>query len=200
MGLPRLCLAAVWAGTLVAPVLSYVQTQALVGFGLYTYDPMCGEVCLRSFQGYMLGCSVMAHDGGGHMMGMASTSPQCYGNDSAYLSSVAYCMSVKCLEWDIKPSKRESFWEEQVTGHPDIPPKWSYAEALANANPLPPTYQLTKNDTSLNFTSIVNPATYLAQWNVLSAVYRESILESLYRYAPPSSGWSIIRKWLSDPS
>jgi hypothetical protein len=118
----------------------------------------------------------------GMMMGMMSTSAECYAKDTAFLTSVAYCMSMKCNDFHIPASKLESFWEEQVTGHPDIPAKWSYAESLFNAHPSPPTYQLTSNDTILNFTSLVNPSIYLAQWNVLSAVYRESILESTYRY------------------
>jgi hypothetical protein len=90
-------------------------------------------------------------------------------------------MSTKCSESDIKLSKLQLFWEEQITGHPDIPPKWTYEQALTHASPSPPTYQI-NSKLSLTVTSIVNPVTYLAQWNVLSAAYRESALESTYRY------------------
>lgn len=171
-----------WANAFVASTYgSYVQTQALTGYGYYPYDPLCGAACLRSFQSYTLGCTEMS--GGGDMMvGMMPTSPECYGKDTPYLTSVAYCMSTKCSQPDITFSKLQLFWEEQITGHPDIPPKWTYEQALAHADTSPPMYQLTSNDTSLNTTSIVNPMTYLTQWNVLSAVYRESALESAYRY------------------
>jgi hypothetical protein len=170
------------AGLLSASVVlgGYVQNQALIGFGLYTYEPMCGETCLRSFQGYMLNCTEMS-DGSGMMGHMMMTTPDCWAKDEAYLTSIAYCMSVKCPEQDVPVWKMEIFWAEQVTGHPDLPPKWSYGEALHRANPSPPTYQMTNNDTMLKFTSLVNPDVYLAQWNVLSAVYRETILENLWR-------------------
>jgi len=169
------------ASTLAVPALAW-QTQALVGFGLYTYEPVCGETCLRSFQGYMLDCTAMAHGGDGMMMGMMATTPECYGNDTAFLTSVAYCMSTKCPEWGVRASKLEVMWEEQITGHLYIVPKWSYGEALAHVNPSPPRYQLTKNDTSLNVTSIVDPKVYVAQWNILETVYKGSILESALRY------------------
>lgn len=175
-------LAIFWVSALVASTHgSYVQTQALTGYGYYPYDPLCAAACLRSLQGYMLGCTDMSGSGDS-MMGMMATSPECYGKDIPYLTSVAYCMSTKCPRGNVKFSKLQLFWEEQITGHPDIPPKWTYEQALTHANPSPPTYQLTSNDTSLNTTSIVNPVIYLAQWNVLSAVYRESTLESTYRY------------------
>jgi hypothetical protein len=171
-----------WVTTLVSFVHgSYVQTQALTGYGYYPYDPLCAAACLRSLQGYMLECTDMSGGGDDMMMGMMSTSAECYGEDTPYLTSVAYCMSTKCQR-DIKFSQLQLFWEEQITGHLDIPPKWTYEQALTHADPSPPLYQLTSNDNSLNTTSIVNPVIYLAQRNALSAVYRESALESTYRY------------------
>ena len=183
MGIVRLGRILSFVGALAPPAFAF-QTQALVGFGLYTYEPVCGETCLRSFSGYMLDCTVMAHGGDGMMMGMTSTSPECYGNNTAFLTSVAYCMSTKCPEWNVRASKLEVMWEEQITGHLYIVPKWTYGEALAHVNPVPPKYQLTSNDTSLNVTSLVDPKVYTAQWNILETVYKGSILESALRYDP----------------
>jgi len=189
----QFCLLVSLVSTLVSSAFGW-QTQALVGFGLYTYEPVCGETCLRAFQGYMLDCTVMNHDSNGMMMGMMATTPECYGSDTAFLTSVAYCMSVKCPEWNVRASKLEVLWEEQITGHLYIVPKWSYGEALAHVNPLPPKYQLTGNDTVLNVTSLVNPTVYVAQWNILETVYKGSILESALRYEL-SASIRIHDKW-----
>jgi hypothetical protein len=174
------CFVIFWVSALMSSTYgSYVQTQALTGYGYYSYDPPCAAACLRSFKGYMLRCTDFADA----ITGADFTEASCYRQDTPYLTSVAYCISTKCFQPDIKLSKLQLFWEEQITGRPGISPKWTYEQALTHASPSPPTYQYeTSKDSYLRNTSIVNPVRYLAEWDVLSAAYRESALESTYRY------------------
>lgn len=148
------------------------------GYGLHQYDPLCAESCLRSLTSLSLSCT--EHSGGdGHsMMMMMTTSPACRASDTAFLTSVAWCISDKCAGLEV--SKLEAYWEGWVTGSKDVVPKWTYSEALAEVHPRPPKYQITSTDMSLNVISVVNPMTYLMQWNVLGNVLNEENLESTY--------------------
>ncbi|KAF4448079.1 hypothetical protein F53441_8471 [Fusarium austroafricanum] len=145
--------------------VSSVSAQGgLLGYGLTSYDPICAEACIRSFSSLALPCSSM-HDG--HMV----TPPACRANDSAFLTSVAWCMSEKCP--DQKVSKIEGYWEEWITGSKQVPAKWSYSEALMEIDPKPPRYQLNATDKSLNKTSKAEPFLYLSQENSLEATNHE---------------------------
>ncbi|VUC30242.1 unnamed protein product [Clonostachys rosea] len=178
----------------IAGIPSPAMAQMLTGFGSYPYQPVCAEGCLRSFSSYMLDCTSMSHDD----MMMMTTSPDCLANNTAYLTSVAWCLNTKCSQAGERASGIESLWEREITGNKKVAAKWSYGEALANVNPRPPLYQLTGNDTSLNTTSIVAPTVYLAQYNVLSAVYRSAVLESAYGIAilVASLGMPVALTWL----
>ena len=154
---------------------------ALNGFPANPYDPYCAMSCLRSLYTLELSCSSKG-DTVGMMTGM--TSSACWAENTPYLTSLAWCMHTKCAEYKIKDSKLEHFWETEATGQSSageigVPPKWSCSETLANI-PNPPTVQLTPADKSLNDTSLVPPLVYLEQWNVLTAVQRETVLENTY--------------------
>ena len=169
---------------LVQLLVTSVLTQdgtGLTGFPTNIYDPFCAMTCLRSIYSLMLSCSSMGDTVG--MMTM-TTSTECWASNTPYLTTLAWCMHVKCAEFDIPNSKLEYFWETQATGQSTVgvrtvPAKWSYAEALANV-PSPPTNQLTTDDMWLNTTSLVPQETYLAQWNILTRVQGESTTENKY--------------------
>lgn len=154
----------------------------LTGFPANPYDPFCAMTCLRSFSSLMLACS-----DGGEMVGMHAmmTSSSCWASDTAYLTSLAWCMHDKCsVELNIPNSKLEAFWESDATGQQSagvktVKPKWSYAEALAQVEGKP-TVQLTRADTDLNVTSLVSPDVYKAQYNVLYSIQREITVENGY--------------------
>lgn len=57
------------------------------------YDPVCGTACIRSFYIMMLNCSSE-----GEMIGMVHlmTSTECYAENTAYLTSVAWCTNAHC--------------------------------------------------------------------------------------------------------
>lgn len=115
------------------------------------------------------------NDGHSHM---SPTTPGCYAHDTPFLTSVAWCMNTKCE--NVAVSKIEHYWEKKVTGSAQVPPKWSYSEALAEIRARPPTYQVDSADMELNVTAVVNPTIYLSQWNVLGNVRDTAILESTY--------------------
>jgi hypothetical protein len=166
--------------TLLALYTSSVSATGLLGYGLNIYDPLCAESCLRSFAPLKLPCSIVSH--GMHKRAAHSpvfTPPKCKANNEAFLTSVASCLSDKCSEE--KMSKLEGFWEESVTGTKDVPARWTYNEALAEVQDKPAKYQLKPTDFSLNETSIVEPMTYLKQWNQLGGYKNEMIIESRYR-------------------
>ena len=147
----------------------------LMGYGKTAYDPLCAESCLRSLTSLMLPCSIMT--GGGHM-GMY-TPPDCRANNTAFLTSTAWCLADKCSHE--KESVIQDYWEKHVTGSAQVPAKWSYFEALGEVDPKPPRYQLSNVDMQLNEPSLVDPDVFLRQWNVLGAVYHEMVMESRYR-------------------
>ena len=169
-------LAAAWL-TLIAPV----PAQLLVGYGLFPYDPLCAESCLRSLTGYTLECTMPAMDHGDMMMMSSSTTPDCFASDTAFLTTVAWCFNTKCAEFNIPVSKLQFYWEKFVTGSSKVPAKWTYPIALSKVTS-PPTHVLNSSDTDLTVTSIVSPDMYLKQWNVLGMVARENVVESKYRY------------------
>ena len=169
-------LAAAWL-TLIMPV----PAQLLVGYGLFPYDPLCAESCLRSLTGYTLECTMPAMDHGHMMMMASSTNPDCFARDTAFLTTVAWCLSTKCAEYIVPVSKLQAYWEKFVTGSSTVPAKWTCPNALSKVTS-PPTHVLNSSDTDLTVTSIVSPDLYLKQWNVLGMVARENVVESKYRY------------------
>ena len=111
--------------------------------------------------------------------GSAMTSPQCRAGDTPWLTTLAWCMRSKCAEHLISTSELEAFWEQQCAGDPSVVPKWSYSTALFNMAE-PPTQELTEADHTLNFTALVNPTVYESQYNALTAVQRENVVESAF--------------------
>ena len=101
--------------------------------------------------------------------------------DTPWLSTLAWCMRTKCAEYHVSISELEAFWENQATGNPSVASKWSYSSTLFNAAQ-EPTRELSRADDALNSTVLVNPATYEAQYNALTAVQRENVVESGYGY------------------
>jgi hypothetical protein len=161
---------------------SVLAEGELTGFPANPYDPFCAMSCLRSLSSLMLACS-----DGGEMVGMHAmmTSSSCWASDTAYLTSLAWCMHDMCsTELNIANSKLEAFWESDATGQQSagvktVKPKWSYAEALAQVEGKP-TVQLTRADKDLNATSLVSPDVYKAQYNVLYSIQREVTVENGY--------------------
>ncbi|MCJ1456008.1 hypothetical protein MMC28_006365 [Mycoblastus sanguinarius] len=168
---------AVWPASLVTrPVLG-----ALVGYGIYPYKPPCAHACYRSLSSLMLECSSDTASEREMDSDSEITSPQCRAGETPWLTSLAWCMCTNCAEYNVSTSGLERFWEEQCTGDPTVAPKWGYSTTLFNIAQSP-TRELTETDDTLNITALVNPAVYEAQYNALTTVQRENVVESGYRY------------------
>jgi len=165
---------------LITPALATSQVL-LTGYGFSPYDPRCARSCLRLFTSYKLSYTPTSNNGGHNHGKRPKTSPECYADDTSFLTSVAWCFSEKCADHDVPISKLQQLWEQSVTGTSKVSPKWPYSVALANVDPRPPTYQLTLSDTDLNQTSLIHPDKYLAMWNAMDNLEREALVESNYR-------------------
>lgn len=164
---------AAWlAYALIRPVLG-----ALVGYGIYPYDPPCAFACDRSLSSLMLECSSHMASGSGMHGGPPMTSPQCRAGDTPWLTTLAWCVRTSCAEYNVPTSELEAFWEKQSTEDPTVVPKWGYSATLFKISQ-PPTQELTDADDTLNITALVNSAVYTAQYNALTAVQRENVVES----------------------
>ena len=157
----------------------------LVGYGIEPYKPLCAHTCLRSLSTLMLECSSHMHMGGHMHGGPPPTTPQCRAGDTPWLTTLAWCIHTKCV--GLKTSELETFWEQQSTESPSVSPKWDYSTAL-NEVMKPPTKQLSSTDESLNSTALVDGAGYEAQFNALSTVQRENVVESGFGYV--SLSWT----------
>lgn len=161
---------------LVSALAGTAGASGLTGITYFPYSPYCAMTCLRSFSSLMLSCS--------RMVGMdVSTSTECWASNTPYLTSVAYCISIKCADGDYLASTLEAFWEENITGQSSdgvftVPAKWTYQQSLENIAS-PPTMDL-------NVTSLVAPATYQSQYNTLTTVQYETTTEYQFGQDSPS--------------
>ncbi|KAL9127263.1 MAG: hypothetical protein Q9217_003822 [Psora testacea] len=129
----------------------------------------------------LVGIDTDIHDasGGGHMHGESGmTSPQCRAGDTAFLTTLAWCMSTNCAQYHVPTSRLEKFWEEQCTGDPTVAPKWDYRTALQHVTQ-PPTRELTMDDT-LDFTALAPEATWELQYRTLTFFEAEERVHARY--------------------
>ncbi|KAH0536625.1 hypothetical protein FGG08_006519 [Glutinoglossum americanum] len=162
---------------------------ALVGIDTHPFSPPCAFACGRAIASNMLSCSV--HDAsGGHMHGgPAMTTPQCRAGDTAYLTTLAWCISTKCAQYHVPSSRLEKYWEEQCTGDPAVAPKWDYSTALHNITQ-PPTRELAKDDV-LDFTALASGAAWDMQFRTLAFLEDEEALHARYGVAILVTGFAI---------
>lgn len=141
---------------------AHLESYKLPGYGFSWYDLVCGFACNNIIAGATLECTSMDHSGGHDHMAMA-TSPDCYAGDTAYLTTLAYCMNAHCDPHHEPTWRREKFWSTRVTGDESVLPKWDYTTALAQIK-VPPT--VVYNDSSpdiLDQTVLVSLASYEMQ-------------------------------------
>lgn len=148
------------------------------GLGGTAYKPFCANSCYGSISAARLPCSeTMA------MAGMAPTimtSPGCRANSTAYLKTLAYCISQKCVgPQEIPVWLIEQVWANAVTGSPAVQPQWDYTEALLQVTTPPTTVY--KTGSVLNDTVLVNSTTYNIQYNF--EVLSETSSTLIYKYS-----------------
>lgn len=155
-------------------------TAALIGMGIDMYNPPCAHACRRAVESNLLSCSSHEHSGG-HMHGASeATTPECRAGDTAYLTTLAWCMSTNCAEYQTPTSRLEKFWETETTGDPKVLSKWDYGTTLQNITPRP-VREVTENDT-LDFTAIVPETTWDTYYRTLIFFEREEKVHAKYGY------------------
>ncbi|GAB1315397.1 hypothetical protein MFIFM68171_05607 [Madurella fahalii] len=154
-------------------------------------DPACAYACTRSLANLRLEYSVDDYsDHGGQSHGPPIyTSPECRANDNAYLTSLAWCLSTKCAEYEVATSRLEAIWEHEATGDASVPAKWSYTEELLNVAD-PPTRQLVTGDT-FNTTSIA-PEYWETVYNTAIVMAHESTMQSTYGLILLLAGFAVL--------
>ncbi|KAK3312114.1 ferric reductase like transmembrane component-domain-containing protein [Apodospora peruviana] len=175
--------------------------QGLVGFGLDPVGAYCGWACYMPVAFISLSCSSLSPE-----TGFPVTSVSCRANDTAWLTTLAWCMHTRCTPSNMRPSDFEEAWENRATlsdiaaaDPPYVPAKWTYSEALHYVlDNGPPTRELAATDLVLNFTAVISDFMWLSQWNDGMGIQREQIVGATYGIIILVIGFSIpiIMTWL----
>lgn len=142
--------------------LAHVMSPYFPGYGFRWYDPVCGFACNNAIASAPLSCTSTESSGGhSHMLG--PTSPECYASDTAFLTTLAYCMSATCDPIKVPTWQREKFWVTEVTGDPAVEPKWDYSTTLKEVRERPTVEFNSSSRSTLNQTVLVSKVTYEMQ-------------------------------------
>ena len=158
-------------------IAGHLVSRNFPGYGFWWYDPNCAFSCHDAISAAMLNCTNM-----GDMGHMGPTSPQCYATDTAYLTTLAYCMKTHCDDDDVPTYKREDFWATKFTGDPDVMPMWDYATSLAMVKK-PPTIEYNSTAGVLNQTMLVSQEDYDIQHKFNIIFMDMETLQAKYWYA-----------------
>ncbi|QPC76277.1 hypothetical protein HYE68_007029 [Fusarium pseudograminearum] len=108
----------------------------------------------------------------------AYSSAACMGNDTWYLTSIAWCIDSYCSK-DTKPYKIEKFWYTKMIYQVQSI-KFSYAEALAQVDIKTPPKPMSPDMTVLNRTISIDDATYNSYLNAVKGYIAIGKNESKY--------------------
>jgi len=156
------------------------RCHAFIGYGISMYNPVCAFACRSSIESAMLSCSDMDHTGGGmmdHHAGGATTA-ECRAGDTAFLTTLAFCIASNCADQRVDAWKLEKYWQEKTTGEKDVVPKWTYAQAAREVRE-PPTQELGE-DNLLNFTALVPHDTWSSYVKTLEHFEYAENMHSLF--------------------
>lgn len=142
----------------------------VVGLGRNLFQPTCCYACLSSFWALLLPCSKVDRKA------FSNTSPQCHASNTAYLSSLAYCMEQRCGADNVPNSLIEQCWDK-VAG--DGLPVSGFN---SNLPLVPPTSELAYDATTLGGTPMLaNASYYLDTRDTLLAYAGQESDHALYR-------------------
>ncbi|KAL9045864.1 MAG: hypothetical protein Q9214_001168 [Letrouitia sp. 1 TL-2023] len=144
----------------------------------------------------MLSCSSRSAAGVSMHWGSTMTSPQCRASNTAFLTTLAWCMRMKCAPYNVPTSILETFWEKYCTGDPTVAPKWDYGTTLRHVVQ-PPNRELTSDET-LNSTSLVPHYGWNRQYHTLTFLETEESVHARYGVIITVTGFTvpIILTWL----
>ncbi|CAJ0545121.1 Ff.00g085940.m01.CDS01 [Fusarium sp. VM40] len=159
--------------TLLPTVLA---TAPLEGYGRESYPVPCAQACTWVMP-TSLDCPEYA-DLSAEERAAAYPSAACMSNDTAYLTSIAWCIHSHCSE-GIKMYKIETFWETLMIYQSESL-RYSYPEALAQVNAKKPPKPMSPEETMLNRTISIDDESYQAQLNGVRGYKATSKNESTY--------------------
>ncbi|KAF5672286.1 ferric reductase Fre2p [Fusarium heterosporum] len=146
--------------TLVLPPAAHALVP-LDGYGRETFKIPCAKACTWAVP-TTLDCPEFS---GLSAKERAHTHPSaaCKSNDTAYLTSIAWCIHSRC-DRDIKLYKIEEFWETNMIQQSESL-RYSYFEALSEVDAKNPPKPMSAEETLLNRTISITDQEYQAQLN-----------------------------------
>ena len=121
----------------------------VVGLGRTVFKPLCCYSCLGSFWGLHLSCTEAQR----HSAQRGST-PHCHSTNTAYLTSLAYCIETKCAADNVSLSETEQCWSKLAGDGLQV------GTLEANLPSGTPNTTLVYDATALDQTSLVNDQYY----------------------------------------
>ena len=146
----------------------------VIGLGRTVFQPLCCYACLSSFWGLQLSCTPpqrAKHDTG--------SSPACHSTNDPYLSSLAYCMQVKCAADNVSESQVEQCWEKVAGDGLQVSSLEDNLPASA------PTTELAYYAVSLSTTSLVNDQYYEDSRRTIQSNVSAESAHALYGFGIP---------------
>ncbi|KAK6363063.1 hypothetical protein TWF730_000510 [Orbilia blumenaviensis] len=165
---------------------AHLESSYFPGYGFSWYNPVCGFACYNSISGATLSCTSTDHSGG-HGHGAGPTSPECRAGDTAFLTTLAYCMNITCNADNIPTWRREEFWATKVTGDEAVLPKWDYSRALAEI--VDPPTAVFNSSLVLDETVLVSEATLKMQTNFMVMFDYIEMLQARYAFVLVTVGF-----------
>ncbi len=160
--------------------------HGIVGFGISLFPDLCCQACHDSLSSLSLSCTTFGHDDGmdgmegmdmGGMDTMATTSEECYANNTAWLQTMAYCIQQNCDADGYPLDQQAVCFSAQAVAGASTP---IFHDSLPAT---PPTVELASDATWLNATSLVNRDVYNAIHGTLAEFARSEYLHTKYSYA-----------------
>ncbi|KAF7556994.1 hypothetical protein G7Z17_g996 [Cylindrodendrum hubeiense] len=160
-------------------LLPIASGELLAGYGLTLYKPPCAYACANAVPP-MVDCPEFDGMTEAELI-QATPSGQCLGNDTSYLSTVAWCINHRCESVELW--KIEKFWDTKFLAGPndgDVVLRYTYQEAIQQANQTKDMTSLTKNDVSLNGTMFVSDDLYTGHLTMVLTDIKQSTNNSKY--------------------
>ncbi|KAM0342899.1 hypothetical protein ACHAPU_009103 [Fusarium lateritium] len=148
----------------------------LEGYGRDAYQVPCAQACTWGMP-TTLDCPEFA-ELSAEERAAAYPSAACMSNDTAYLTSIAWCIHSHCNK-DTKLYKIEEFWETTMIYQSESL-RYSYVEALAEVDAKHPPKPMSEEELMLNRTISIADEVYQAQLNGVKSYKITSKNESKY--------------------
>ena len=133
--------------------------RAFPGYGFEWFEPVCAQACRYPIANALLSCTA-TEPSADHETHAPPSSPECFAGDTAFLTTMAYCMNSTCDPIEVPTWRKEKFWATFVTGNPTVLPKWDYSRTLEEVI-APPTVEFNFMSTEiLNQTVLVSSELY----------------------------------------